>query len=138
MATTDKRATFSERFSLIGRYTIKFIKHPVRMIRDMDMGKILNFKGRLVHGDDPSAYSNAPEFDWKFDPVKRPSKRRASAYAPLDVPACDEPLVSIVIPVYNQFEYTYNCMKSIIERIYSSYTFFYLLLRYVVKAHWRR
>lgn len=115
MATTDKRATFSERFSLIGRYTIKFIKHPVRMIRDMDMGKILNFKGRLVHGDDPSAYSNAPEFDWKFDPVKRPSKRRASAYAPLDVPACDEPLVSIVIPVYNQFEYTYNCVKSIIE-----------------------
>ena len=115
MATTDKRATFSERFSLIGRYTIKFIKHPVRMIRDMDMGKILNFKGRLVHGDDPSAYSNAPEFDWKFDPVKRPSKRRASAYAPLDVPACDEPLVSIVIPVYNQFEYTYNCVKSIVE-----------------------
>ncbi len=33
----------------------------------------------------------------------------------LNVPVCDKPLVSIVIPVYNQFDYTYNCIKSIIE-----------------------
>lgn len=115
MATTDKRASFSERFSLIARYTVKFIRHPVRMIRDMDMGKILNFKGRLLHGDDPNAFSNAPEFDWTFEPIRRPVKRRASAYAPLDVPVWDNPQVSIVIPVYNQFEYTYGCVKSIIE-----------------------
>ena len=27
-----------------------------------------------------------------------------------------EPIVSIIIPVYNQFEYTYNCLRSISER----------------------
>ena len=31
------------------------------------------------------------------------------------VPRCDNPLVSVVIPVYNQFEYTYWCVRSIVE-----------------------
>ena len=33
----------------------------------------------------------------------------------LHVPYSDNPLVSVVIPVYNQFEYTYWCVKSIVE-----------------------
>ena len=38
-----------------------------------------------------------------------------SSYEPLVAPACFEPKVSIIIPVYNQFDYTYQCIKSIIE-----------------------
>ena len=56
MGTTEKRATLMGGISLIARYTVKFLKHPGRMIRDMDKGKIMNFKGRLLHGDDPGAY----------------------------------------------------------------------------------
>jgi len=37
------------------------------------------------------------------------------AYRKLVLPAADEYLVSIVIPVYNQFDYTYNCIRSILE-----------------------
>lgn len=33
----------------------------------------------------------------------------------LTVPTFEKPRVSIVIPVYNQFVYTYNCIRSIIE-----------------------
>ncbi len=33
----------------------------------------------------------------------------------LKVPVCENPTVSIIIPVYNQFDYTYECIKSIIE-----------------------
>lgn len=33
----------------------------------------------------------------------------------LEIPQFDNPKVSIVIPAYNQFEYTYACVKSIIE-----------------------
>lgn len=33
----------------------------------------------------------------------------------LQIPYFDEPLVSIVIPVYNQYDYTYRCIKSVIE-----------------------
>lgn len=32
----------------------------------------------------------------------------------LEFPECKEPVVSIVIPVYNQFQYTYNCLKSVL------------------------
>ena len=31
------------------------------------------------------------------------------------LPVWDEPKVSIVIPVYNEFQYTYNCVKSIVK-----------------------
>ena len=33
----------------------------------------------------------------------------------LEMPCSDEPLVSIIIPVYNQFHYTWACLKSIRE-----------------------
>lgn len=35
-------------------------------------------------------------------------------YETLRFPVYDEPLVSIIIPVYNQFAYTYACLKSIL------------------------
>ncbi len=34
---------------------------------------------------------------------------------PLQLPSCGEPKVSIVIPVYNHYKETYNCIKTIIE-----------------------
>ena len=33
----------------------------------------------------------------------------------LEFPMVKKPKVSIIIPVYNQFDYTYNCLKSILE-----------------------
>ncbi len=35
----------------------------------------------------------------------------------IEIPKFDSPKVSIVIPVYNEFEYTYGCIKSIIENV---------------------
>lgn len=35
----------------------------------------------------------------------------------IEIPKFDNPKVSIVIPVYNEFEYTYGCIKSIIENV---------------------
>lgn len=34
-------------------------------------------------------------------------------YAPLQLPMAEKPCVSIIIPVYNQFDYTYRCLQSI-------------------------
>lgn len=36
-------------------------------------------------------------------------------YAPLTFPQWDKPQVSIVIPVYNQFDYTWHCLESIMK-----------------------
>jgi GT2 family glycosyltransferase len=38
----------------------------------------------------------------------------AGNYHELNFPHCDNPLISIVIPVYNKFEYTFHCLKSIL------------------------
>ena len=42
-------------------------------------------------------------------------ERKFEEYNPINVPVFENPAVSIVIPVYNQFEFTYNCIKSIVE-----------------------
>lgn len=36
-------------------------------------------------------------------------------YAPLIFPQWDKPQVSIIIPVYNQFDYTWHCLESILK-----------------------
>ena len=41
----------------------------------------------------------------------------ASECAPLHIQSVDSPLVSIVIPVYNKFRTTYNCLKSIADNL---------------------
>ncbi|MCR4674788.1 MAG: glycosyltransferase [Lachnospiraceae bacterium] len=38
-------------------------------------------------------------------------------YEKLILPECDKPKVTIIIPVYNQFEYTYNCIHSILDNV---------------------
>lgn len=49
--------------------------------------------------------------------VKDPGKRcfKNIGIKKLAVPSFDKPRVSIIIPVYNQFVYTYFCIKSIVE-----------------------
>lgn len=58
--------------------------------------------------------------------IRAPKKIAAKAYhrikdgdgiERLVIPKWDKPIVSIVIPVYNQFEYTHACVKSIIETV---------------------
>ena len=41
--------------------------------------------------------------------------KAAEDYDVLEFPIWTRPIVSIVIPVYNEFEYTYNCLKSILK-----------------------
>lgn len=40
---------------------------------------------------------------------------KAREYEKLYLPQQAEPKVSVIIPVYNQFDYTYNCVKSILQ-----------------------
>ena len=47
----------------------------------------------------------------------RPAVIGAVAYETLELPECDTPLVSIVIPVFNQFDYTYKCILSILNTV---------------------
>lgn len=38
-----------------------------------------------------------------------------AAYPQIEFPVVEHPLVSIIIPVYNQFSYTYNCLRALYQ-----------------------
>ncbi len=46
-----------------------------------------------------------------------PSSDGFSSLPILDFPIVNDPEVTIVIPVFNKFEYTYNCLKSILNNV---------------------
>lgn len=43
--------------------------------------------------------------------------RISDTYKPIYFPECENPTVSIIVPAYNKFQYTYNCLKSISENM---------------------
>jgi len=53
------------------------------------------------------------------DPIEEPttgstaSPEPASAWEPMSFPACDNPRVSIIIPVFNNWQFTYKCLLSL-------------------------
>ena len=65
--------------------------------------------------DDCLIGNNIQKTQLVLNEVNLTAQKTADDYEVLYVPAQDKPVISIVIPVYNQFEYTYLCIKSILE-----------------------
>jgi len=112
---------------LFGKVCIKFVKHPIRFIGKCTPKRIGKFfktmrregvEGTSRRLDDCLIGNAVPVMELAVEnveaaPVEVP--KTVSDYEPLDVPQWDRPAVSILIPAYNQFDYTYLCIKSIIE-----------------------
>jgi|GEM_PF-2138593 len=118
---------------------IKLLKLPLRALRKILRGirRLLGkAKRRLFAKDTGAAIKPAPEsnvtdtaeipgadsplaaVNSKADALSKAAKpiskvKPFEEYRKITLPASDECLVSIVIPVYNQFDYTYNCISSI-------------------------
>lgn len=107
-----------------------FIKHPFKFLKNLTPRKIKKFfrlmrKGNVegikmlinsnINGQPaPSLIeAAAPE----IVPVEMtPAKEKTiDDYPVIQVPQWENPQVSIIIPVYNQFEFTYHCVESIIK-----------------------
>lgn len=123
---------------------LALLKLPLRAIRKMLRG-IRHFLGRIKRrlfakkrAETPETPETAPvrelsasDTDAKStDSLDQAAVKKDSAsnrnipgspvksledYRKLALPSADECLVSIVIPVYNQFDYTYNCIRSILD-----------------------
>ena len=76
---------------------LKAVRHPIRAI------------GRFINKGTPNAsdVENVQEITFLKEP--------RSTYPAFEIDRQETPLVSIIIPVYNQFVYTYDCIKSIKE-----------------------
>lgn len=108
---------------------LKGMRHPKLMFRMITPKRIRNFfviskkegmekvyeRYQLVEKYENSAlYSSQGECPETFELIDATNKT-VKDYAKLSFKKYEQPDVSIVIPVYNQFGYTYNCLKSILK-----------------------
>ena len=119
----SKRAMLARMFVTMVKHPGKFfscltpkkLKKFFRLLRRGDMEQIqalvqMNVTGQPI----PSALEVVvPEI--APVEVEAVQEKTAADYPVLTVPQWENPTVSIVIPVYNQFEYTYHCVESILK-----------------------
>ncbi len=112
------------------RFFVKIIyrsfTHPIMMLKMLRPVRIKNYFVAMKSGGMEAVeyYYNRREriTMHEMNPtdnleIEKPSEQAKSKaeYEKLELPVCKKPQVSIVIPVYNEFDYTYNCIKSIIK-----------------------
>jgi O-antigen biosynthesis protein len=116
-------APLDTRRGLIARISYQFVKKPDIFIRNVSISNIKNFffyfkttepeiLSRLVKsrlGIEASLYVK------QFPIIPNPNKITLNDVNELIFRPISDPKISIIIPVYNQWRYTYNCLKSILE-----------------------
>lgn len=109
---------------LFVKTSVKFIKHPIRFLSKLTPRRIKKyFKYMRTEGAEsvskrldtclPSHEAYRQEL--QIEQAARIANMTFDDYDKIKVPQWEKPLVSIIIPVYNQFHYTYNCIKSIVK-----------------------
>lgn len=108
---------------LLAKILKKFIRHPFRTLRKCTPRRIKNAlyyyktegEAGIERRLDECMVNNDIE-RMKLDIVPMDEKEHAfEEYKMLEFQYEESPLVSIVIPVYNQFNYTYHCLASILK-----------------------
>lgn len=103
---------------LIAKLFIKTLKNPKRMISSLNRN---NFKKIMYYLKTENAGMVINRVDNYVDRHKEHQKaeikliEQRNEYEELTFPIIENPLVSIVIPVYNQWNYTYSCLRSILD-----------------------
>lgn len=100
----------------------QLIQHPQQALYYMKPSKIMRVLYYLRHGGLKGVSRILDErllmgADLKLDLVVKKDihENDITGYPPIALPETDQPLVSIIIPVYNQFAYTYSCLRAIAE-----------------------
>jgi len=120
-----KEKTFSQesKSRLFVKLLKKCIKHPIYMMKKCTPSRIARTLRYMCTGDTSmlaeylqvGANGVGEEIEripLELEPVVD-AKSSIAEYERIVLPKSDNPLVSIIIPAYNQFYYTYNCLKSI-------------------------
>ena len=108
----------------------KVIKQPKLMLHVINVRRIKNFfaiyktegmKGvryhyQLVEEVEFSKLNPFKANQYEVTLIENKSKKQLSDYEKLVFAQTDTPEVSIIIPVYNQFEYTYYCLAAILKQ----------------------
>lgn len=107
---------------------VKAVRHPILTLKMLNPRRLKNCFTILRNEGVESAqnhYNLVEEYEksrnvplnnenLKVERVAEKEKE-LNEYAKLNFPVVDAPQVSIIIPVYNQFDYTYHCLESILK-----------------------
>ncbi|MFV0465967.1 MAG: glycosyltransferase [Lachnospiraceae bacterium] len=107
---------------LFAKICAKIVRHPIKSAKMLSPRKIRHFF-HFLKEEGPSFVSNRIDESMKGVSVEKIQlemnetkiAKGFSEYQKLQFIKQIEPKVSIVIPVYNQFHYTYDCLKSILK-----------------------
>lgn len=121
-------APIGSKRALFCRLLWTFVRHPIKFLSNLKLRKLKKFFRLLKRGDLTGIrllmMSNITGQPLPVDAYLEPlvleesdgrKNKRAEDYPVLQVPHWDDPKVSIIIPVYNQFDYTYHCVSSILK-----------------------
>lgn len=117
----------NSRRRFFARVFADLLKNPKLMLHVINPKRIKNYFWCMRNGGMESVkqhyqetlkneqYMIDPSGSLKLEAVEQEAAKSLSEYACLTLPCWENPTVSVIIPVYNQFEYTYNCVKSILN-----------------------
>ena len=112
----------STRRRFVVKMVVKVLHHPVRMLSKLNHQRFRKLSTELRNGDisllndQVTACIGGTDIQAKAIDVCHINETASiKEYAKLAAPHFDDPTVSIVIPVYNQFSYTYACIQSILQ-----------------------
>lgn len=96
-------------------FSRRSIRKALLLLRRGDMTEFKRLLRKKIYGIDeiPQLQLTPPDIV-KVD-MEAEQRKGVEDYPILTVPQWENPLVSIVIPVYNQFAYTYYCVQSILK-----------------------
>lgn len=120
----DKVLPYKSKRRLFIKLMVKAIKHPVKFIRKCTPNRIAKFFYYLNREGASNVSSRLDEcvigdcnerLNLKLVNINEKEVYKVSDFEKLTFEKTENPKVSIIIPVYNQIQYTYLCLKSILE-----------------------
>ncbi|AIQ55096.1 glycosyltransferase [Paenibacillus sp. FSL R7-0331] len=104
---------------VIGKLAVKTLKHPRLMLSKLNKGNLRKFKYYLETEDANRLEGRLDTFVERHNTVEQKDLEvqlyTAEEYGMLTFNEYENPKVSIIIPVYNQWNYTYSCLTSILK-----------------------
>ena len=111
----DKLLPKGSRRRIVIKVFADIIRHPVKTISKLSLQRIGKFIIFLIKGD-------VNRIAEKFDDITISDFERmkldvssGNNYKKLYFNEIKDPLVSVIVPVYNQFDYTYHCLEAILK-----------------------
>ena len=95
------------------RLILKAIRHPLLGLQNINFKNIQTLLYALKNEDLSAAEKNVDKLLQKNSNVHKPNVKIEVPVKEIILTSIQNPLVSIIVPVYNQWKYTYSCIDAI-------------------------